>query len=235
MIAKETSCCWVDEVQFVDDYRIVGITRRREQCTERSLVVWDTTSIKERQVVFEMPTGETDVVYEPKSLMDTSWSPTGIGLHCSDPAGRAVGIICRGTLGKVYQDDDYMIVLNAMDLRAHTFKNAETTATVPWQRWERSTTVIKIVLSMTKTTVISGCRLFAMTKGFSGWTSVQLLRIYDFSPGTRSGRYQNRPLVRDIVVNLGHGTAEGHKTWSFSEDNLLLFNVGLHPHPSVRW
>lgn len=68
-----------------------------------------------------------------------------------------------------------------------------------------------------------------MIRGFS-WTFVELLRIYDLSPGTRGERYPNRPPVRDIVLNLGRGaTDEGKKVWGFSEDNLLLFHVSLRP------
>ena len=225
MITKKTSGCWVDEVQFVDDFRLVGIIRSEQESAVRWLALWDTTTTKEQQLIFEMPTRNADMVYEPKGLMDYSWAQTGIGLHRSDPARRAVGILCR----KVHQDADYMIVINAAGLRAHTSRNARVMEKVPWQEWEHSTTVIKIAPSMTKTTTISGCRLFAMTKGFSGLNSLELLRIYDFSPGTRSGRYPNRPPVRDILLNLGHGTADrGDKRWCFSEDNLLLFHVSLH-------
>ena len=160
--------------------------------------------------------------YKPKSLMDCNWAPTGVGLHRSDPARRIVGIL------SIHRGDDYMIVVNAADVRAHTHENTGATTRIPWRRWERSRTIIKIALSVTKATTISGCRLFAMTKGVSGWASIELLRIYDFSPGTRSGQYPNRPPVRDITLNLGRGTADkGDKTWRFSEDNLLLFHVSL--------
>jgi hypothetical protein len=161
--------------------------------------------------------------------MDHSWAPTGMGLHRSDPARRVVGIPCRGVCSKVRRDDDYMIVINAADMCAYTSGKARTTTRIPWWKWERSTTVIKIALSVTKAIAISGCRFFAMTRGFS-WTFVELLRIYDLSPGTRGGRYPNRPPVRDIMLNLGRGaTDEGKKVWGFSEDNLLLFHVSLRP------
>ena len=201
-----------------------------EGSTERLLVVWDTSTTKERQLILEMPAGDAEMVYEPKGLMDYSWAPTGAGLHRSDPGRRAVGIRCHGTRDKVQQGDDYMIVIDAAAVRARASRNTSVTTGVPWHEWEHSTTVIKIAPSMTKTTTISGCRLFAMTKGFSGLNSFELLRIYDFSPGTRSGRYPNRPPVRDILLNLGHGTADrGDKRWCFSEDNLLLFHVSLPP------
>ena len=219
----------MDEVQFVDDYRLIGIIKSEEERAVRWLALWDTTTAGEQQLIFEMPTRSADMVYEPKSLMDYSWAQTGVGLHRSDPARRTVGIVCRGTQGKVHQGGDYMIVINAADMCTHASRNSMVTEKVPWQEWEHSTTVVKIVPSMTKTTTISGCRLFAITKGFSGLSSLELLRIYDFSPGTRSGRYPNRPPVRDILLNLGHGTADrGEKRWFFSEDNLLLFHVSLH-------
>jgi hypothetical protein len=79
---------------------------------------------------------------------------------------------------------------------------------------------------------ISGSWLFAVMKGLSGWNFIELFRVYDFSAGTRGGRYQNRPLVRDVLLNLGRGIVdEGKKVWSFSEDNLLLFHVSRHPLP----
>lgn len=231
-ITKKTSRCWVNEVQFVDDSRIVGITRPKEESTERSLVVWDTTTLEGRQLIFEMPVGKADMLYKPKSLMDYSWAPTGVGLHRSDPTRRAVGILCRGVRGKSSKDDDYIVVINAADMCTHAYRNTRTTTKIPWRRWERSTTVIKVALSVTKATAISGCQLFAMTKGFSGWNFIELLRIYDFSPGTRSGRFPNRPPVRDVTLNLGRGTADGgRKIWCFSEDNLLLFHVS--PNPSM--
>jgi len=177
--------------------------------------------------VFEMPTGEADLLYEPKKLISHSRAPTGEGLHRSDPARRAVGILCHGTQEKVHQYD-CIVVINAADLCAHASSKSSAT-TILWRTWERSTTVIRIVRSVTGTTAISGCRLFAMTKGLSGLKFIELLRIYDFSTGTRSGRYPNRPPVRDVLLNLGHGVVDkGDKIWCFSEDNLLLFHVSLH-------
>lgn len=86
--------------------------------------------------------------------------------------------------------------------------------------------MIQTSLEVAKSTSISGSCLFAMIEGFSGWNSIELLRIYDFSAGTRGGRYPNRPPVRDTILHLGLGTVdEGDKVWCFSEDNLLLFHV----------
>lgn len=229
-MTKETSGCWVDQAQFIDNHRIIAITRPKEQSKRRSLVVWDTTTTKERQLIFEMPTKKADVLYKPKSLVDHSWASSGAGLHRSDLTRRVVGILCRGTRGKVHDNDDYMIVVNVADIWTYASGKSSTTARVPWQTWQRSTTVVQIALSVTETTVICGCRFFAMTKGLSGWNFVQLLRIYDFSAGTRSGRNPNRPPVRDVLLNLGRGTVdEGKKMWCFSEDNLLLFHVSLYP------
>lgn len=148
----------MDQVQFVDGYRIVGITRPNEQSTQRSLVVWDTTTTKERQLVFEMPAGEVDLLYEPKSLVDHSWAPTGVGLHRSDPARRAVGILCRGGRGKVHEDDGYMVVINAADLCAHALRKNSAT-TIPWRTWERSKMVIQIAHSVTGTKGFRGGNL----------------------------------------------------------------------------
>jgi hypothetical protein len=89
-------------------------------------------------------------------------------------------------LGKIHWDNDYTMVINAVDTCAHTSRETRTMMRIPWQKWERFTTVIKTVLSVMKTTTISGCQLFAMMKGFS-WTFVKLLWIYDFSPGMHSG------------------------------------------------
>ena len=220
----------MDQVQFADDYRIIGITRPKEQSTRRSLVVWDTTTAKERQLILGMPTRKADVVYKPKSLVDHSWASTSKGLHRSDPTKRAIGILCRRTRGKVHESDDYMIVINAADVCAHTFGKSRTTTRVPWQTWARSTTTIQIALSATKTTALCGCLFFAMTKGLSGWNFLELLRVYDFSTGTRSGRNPCRSPVRDILLNLGRGVVDrGEKIWCFSEDNLLLFHVSLYP------
>jgi len=172
------------------------------------------------------------MLYKPKSLVDHSWASSGAGLHRSDLTRRVIGILCRGTRGKIHEDDDYMIVINAADIRTHASRKSRTTTTIPWQTWERSATVIQITHSVTETIAICGCWFFAMTKGLSGWSFVELLRIYDFSAGTRSGRNLDRPLVRDVVLNLGRGTVdEGKKMWCFSEDNLLLFHVSLYPPP----
>jgi len=222
----------VNQVQFVDHYRIIGITRPREESARRSLVVWDTATSKERQLIFEMPTKKGEISYKPKSLVGHGGVPAGAGLHRSDPTRRAVGILCHGIRGKVHQDDDHMIVINTADVCAFASRNTNATTRIPWRKWERFTTVITIAPSVTKATAISGCRLFAMTKGISGWNFIELLRMYDFSPGTRSGQYPNRPPVRDILLNLGRGTVdEGVKTWCFLEDSLLLFHVGMRPFP----
>lgn len=230
MVTKKISCCWVDQIQFVDDHRIIAITRPKEQSTMCSLVVWDTTTAKERQLIFEMPTRKGDVLYKPKSLVDHSWASTGIGLHRSDPTRRAVGILCRGIKDKFRRNDGCMIVISAADMWTHAPKKCSTTTRIPWQTWECSTTVVQIALPVMKTAAICGCRLFAMTQGLSGWNFIELLRIYDFSAGARSKRNPHKPPIRDILLNLGRGTVdEGEKTWCFSEDNLLLFHVSLHP------
>jgi len=183
---------------------------------------------KERQLIFEMPTGKNGTYYRPKSLVDHSWASTGMGLHRSDPTRRVVGILCRGTQDKVHRNDDYMIVINAADVCVQASRKRSGTTKIPWRTWERSITVIQVAFSVTKATAVAGCRLFAMTNGFSGWNFIELLRIYDFSTGTRSGRHPNRPPVRDILLNLGRGTVdEGKKIWYFSEDNLVLFHVSL--------
>ena len=161
--------------------------------------------------------------------MDHSWASTSKGLHRTDPTKRAIGILCRRTRGKVHESDDYMIVINAAAVCAHTFRKSRTTR-VPWQIWERSTTTIQIALSATKTTALCGSRFFAMTRGLSGWNFLELLRVYDLSTGTRSGRNPARSPVGDILLNLGRGVVDrGEKIWCFSEDNLLLFHVSLYP------
>ena len=66
----------------------------------------------------------------------------------------------------------------------------------------------------------SNCTLGDGDQGLSGWKSIELLRIYDLSTGTRSGRYPNRPPVQDVLLNLGRGIVDkGDKIWCFSEDN----------------
>ena len=164
--------------------------------------------------------------------MDNRLPPPGVGLHRSDPANRTVGILCCGYRAKACKEvDDYMMVINAADMCAHAFGKNCLTAKIPWKTWKRSITVIQATFSVMKTTSISGCWLFAMTKGLSGWNFIELLRIYDFSAGTRVGRYPNRPLVRDVLLNLGRGAVdEGEKDWCFSENNLLLFHVRLDSH-----
>jgi len=229
-VTKKTSRCWIEQVQFVDSHRIIAITRPKEQSTTRSLVVWDTTTARGRRLVFEMPTRKADLLYTPKSLVGHSRVSGGAGLHRSDPTRRVVGILCRRTRGQVDDDDDYMVAINAADIRTYTPGKWRTTRKIPWEMWERCTTVIQVVPSVTETTVICGCKLFAMTKGLSGWDFIELLRIYDLSAGTRGGQNQNRPPVRDVVLNLGRGTVDGgKKMWCFSEDNLLLFHVSLYP------
>lgn len=227
-IAKKTSRCWVDQVQFLDDYRIIGITRPEEQSRERSLVLWDTTTAKERQLTFEIPSG--GINHQPKYLVEHSWVPVDVGSHRSDPARRAVGIQCLGHRVKAGKDDDYMIVVNVGDVCAYASRKGNFSTKIPWKTWGRSTRVIKTSRSATKTTFISGCLLFAMMKGLSGWNFIELLRVYDFSPGTRGGRYPDRPAVRDVLLNLGRGTVgNGDNLWCFTDDNLLLFHVSLLP------
>ena len=173
-------------------------------------------------------------MYKPKGLVNHTFAPAGVGLHRSDPARRAVGILCRGNRGKGSKDNDYMIVINAAAIYAHAHKKNSLITKISWKAWQRSTTIIKTPRSATKTMSISGCWFFAMADGLSGWNFIELLRIYDFSTGTRSGRYPNRPLVRDVLLNLGRGVVdEGKKDWGFSEDNLLLFHVSSHPS-SIR-
>ena len=186
-------------------------------------MMWDTTTTKERQLIFGMPAGKADIPFKLKSLVDHSWAAAAVGLHRPDTARRAVGILCYTNLSKSGKNDDhYLVVINAADMCAHASEKTK----IPWKMWKRSTTVIQIASSAMKTISMSGCWLFAVVKGLSGWNFLELLRIYDFSAGARSGRYPNRPLVRDVLLNLGRGTVDqGNKVWCFSDDNLLLFHV----------
>ena len=195
---------------------------------DRSLAMWDTKTTKEQLLIFGMPTGGT--IYTPKGLVNHTLAPAGVGLHRSDPARRAVGILCRADRGKGSKHGDYMMVINAAAIYAHAPKKNSLMTKISWKTWQRSTTIIKTARSATKAMSISGCWLFAMADGLSGWNFIELLRIYDFSAGTRGRRYPNRPLVRDVLLNLGRGVVdEGKKEWDFSEDNLLLFHVSSHP------
>lgn len=192
--------------------------------------MWDTTTVKERELVFGMPT--CGVLYKPKRLVDNGWTQANDGLHRSDPTRRAIGILCGGDRGKAHKSEDYVIVISAADMCAHASGKGAFAKKIPWKTWERSATVIQTSRSVMHTISISGSRLFAMTKGFSGWNFIELLRIYDFSVGARGRRYPNRPSVRDVLLNLGRGVVdEGDKVWCFSEDNLLLFHVSLPFRP----
>jgi hypothetical protein len=173
-----------------------------------------------------MPSSKLDVVYVPERLVSSVSVQGGIGLHRADTNQRIVGVVCQGSYGDVRLDGDYMMVINTADLCAHASAQSAGEPRIHWEKWQSSTTIVRITLAITTAVCISGSRFFAVLKGVSYTTYATLLRIYDFSPGARGRRHPNRSPVQDLIVNAGRIAKQvDHTHWDFSEDNLLMFHV----------
>lgn len=215
---------------MIDDYRVLWIAQSSGYSTDASLVLWDTSVPKPRQLMFETPSNKLDIVYVPKRLMGSASIQSGIGLHRADPTHRIVGVICRGSYGDTPLDDDYMMIVSTVDLRTHASTQSEGEHRIRWEKWKSSATIVRIGLGITTVACVSESRFFAVVKGASYTTYAILLRVYDFSPGARGGRRPNKPPVRTVIVNAARVlTTIDNAGWAFSEDNFLLFNV------STRW
>jgi len=210
----------------IDDYRTLGIIKLSGFVNQALLVLWDTSGPQARQWVFEMAWNRLDIAYVPERFMRSASVQSGIGLHRADPNQGIVGIICQGSYGGTRLDDDYMIIVSIADLCAHASTQNAGDHRIRWEKWQSSTTIVRINLAITTVACISGSRFFAVVRGVSYTTYATLLRIYDFSPGARGGRHPDRPPVRDLIVNAGRVVKKvGTTSWAISEDNLLMFNV----------
>lgn len=199
------------------------------------LFLWDTSGPQPRQCQFETTSNTLDAVYVPQRLMRSASVQSGVGLHRVDPNQGVIGIVCQGLHGDVRLDNDYMVIISTADLCAHASTQSVEEQKIRWEKWQSSTTIVRMNLAITTVACISGSRFFAVVGGVSYTAYVTLLRIYDFSPGTRGRRYPNRSPVRDLIVNAGRAVKQvGTASWDFSEDNLLMFNVSSgKPDPSV--
>lgn len=152
----------------------------------------------------------------------------GIGLHRADPNQRVVAVACRATYGTVRLSDDYIIVINTADLRVHASAQSVEEQRIRWEEWRSSATIVRVELSITAVTGVSGSSFFAMIRGPSYLGSQTLLRIYDFSPGATRRRDPNAPATRDLVVDVGSVVGQySVSSWALSEDNLLVFYVSV--------
>ena len=199
------------------------------------LFLWDTSGPQPRRCLFETRSDSLDAVYVPQRLMSSASAQSGTGLHRADPNQGVVGMVCQGLYGNSPLDDDYMIIISIADLCAHASTQSGGEQKICWEKWQPSTTIVRMNLRIATVACISGSRFFAVVGGVSYTAYVTLLRIYDFSPGTRGRRYPNRFPARDLVVKAGRVVKQaGTASWNFSEDNLLMFNVSARePGPSV--
>jgi len=225
----------VAEAQIIDDHRILGMVKRPQISNDGLLFLWDTSGPQPRRCLFEMPSNKLDVIYAPQRLVSSASVQSGVGFHRADPNQGVVGMVCQGSYGDTRLDDDYVIIISTADICAHASTQSAGEQKIRWENWKSSTTIVKMNLAITTVACISGSRFFAVIGGVSYTAYVTLLRIYDFSPGTRGRRYPNRPPVRDLVVKAGRVVKQaGTASWEFSEDNLLMFNVSAgKPDPSV--
>ena len=166
-------------------------------------------------------------LYVPERLVSSASIQNTVGLHRADPNNRIVAVVCQGFLGDVRLEDDYAMIINTADLRAHASTWSTGEPKIRWGEWVSSATLMRVDLAVAAVTYISGSRFFAIVR-VSGTAYATLLRIYDYSPGARGRRYPNRPPVRDHIVNAGRAVGVlGTAGWDISEDNLLMFHVSV--------
>ena len=195
---------------------------------QQSLVLWDTSGPQTRQIVFELPSNKLATIYVPERLMGSTSMQMGVGPHCADPNQRIVGVVCRARYGKANLGDDYVIIVSAADLRLHASSQRVGDQRIGWEKWQPFATIVRVELTITDASCISGSRFFAVLRGVWYTEYVVLLRVYDFSPGARARRPPKRPAMQDLIVNVGRVVERnGTTSWALSEDNLLLFHVSV--------
>jgi hypothetical protein len=225
----------VTEAHIIDDYRFLGMVKHPQISHNGLLFLWDTSGPQPRRYLFEMPSNKLDTVYVPQRLMSSASVRDGIGLHRADPNQGVIGVVCQGLHGDLRLEDEYVVIISTADLCAHASTQSEGEQRIRWEKWQPSTTIVRMNLAIATVAFISGSRFFAVVGGVSYTAHVTLLRIYDFSPGARGRRCPNRPPVRDIIVNAVRMVKQaGTPSWDFSEDNFLMFNVSVgKPDPSA--
>ena len=171
--------------------------------------------------MFELPSDKLAAIYVPQRFMGSPPMRRGIGLHRADSNQRIVGVACRASYGSVRLSDDYIIIINTADLRAHAIGGQR----ICWEEWRSSATIVRVELSITTATCVSGSSFFALLRGPAYLGRETLLRIYDFSPGATRRRDPNTSAVRELVVDTGVVGQSNVTTWALSEDNLLMFHV----------
>ena len=213
-------------MQAVDDYRILGIAKPSEGSDVQSLVLYDTSGPQARRTVFELPSNKLAAIYVPQRFMGSPPMRRSTGLHRADPNQRIIGVACRASYGSVRLSDDYIIIINTADLRVYASTQSVGELRIRWEEWRSFATIVRVELSITTATCVSGSNFFALIGGPSHLGRQTLLRIYDFSPGAVRRRDPNTSAVRDLVVDMGRvGGQSNSASWALSEDNLLMFHV----------
>ena len=213
-------------MQAIDDYRILGIAKPFEGSSAQSLVLRDTSGL--RQSVFELPSDKSAAIYVPQRFTGSAPMRRGIGLHRADPDRRIVGVVCRATYGGIRLSDDYIIIINTADLRAYASTQSEGERKICWEEWRSSATIVRVELSVTAVTGVSGSNFCALLRGPPYPRGENVLRIYDFSPGATRGRDPNTPAVRNLVVDVERVVGQSNApSLALSEDSLLVFHVSV--------
>lgn len=214
--------------QFVDEYRIFGVSHGSSRPSRWFIVLWDTSTPAEdpqkpTEVEFELDSANPEICLLEGSHVQGAMlgSPfrTNQGTHVS----------CISHIRATERDRSFVIDYESICALASQNKSS---LRIPWDLWKHKTTQIGHYTGYGHMLKFVGPRAFEtrLTQGSGGlW-----VRSYDFTPGARrSVERSGVPsevfppnVIRHATLTDGVSGWRGLR-WAASEDNLMVFHVGL--------
>ena len=215
-------------VQFVDEYRIFGVSNGSDLSSRSFVILLDTSTPAEdpqkpREVEFELDGADPAVC-----LLEGSRAQ-GVMLDSPFRTNRGTNVLCISHIRDAERDKSFVIDYESICALASQNKSS---LRIPWDLWKHKTTRIGHYAGYGNSLKFVGPRAFLI--GETRPPRETWARSYDFTPGMRRSAEQS-DLPSEVVPSnvIRHATltdrvSEGVRVrWVASEDNLMDFRVGL--------
>lgn len=215
--------------QFVDEYRIFGVSNDVGPSSRWSVTLFDTSSPVEdpqrpKEIEFELNYDHAESLHSIR--LDEGTYTQGARLGSPFFTDRKKHILCITPVCP--PEYTWSLVIDYESICGIASEN-ETASRIPWDIWKHKTTLIDQCTGFTTAIACVGPRVLVMSKKpYQGpW-----LRSFDFTPGACRYTKQIDTSLDDTArcairrAKLADTFPEGHRVkWGFSEDNVLAFTV----------
>jgi len=215
-------------VQFVDEHRIFGVSKAIDPGSRWSVTLLDTSvSVEDPRKPREIEFG-LDFVEPPAVNLTEGTYARGARQGSPFRTDRKRHILCITPVNASGHTRHPGLVVDYGSICAIASEN-ETTSSIPWDLWKHKTTPFRECLEHTVDLAFVGPRLLMVNKQPHQGLS---FRSYDFTPGAcrfikqADRSFDDPPRYVTHCGMVTDGFPEGDNVvWVFSEDNILTFPV----------